>query len=495
MRKLGSSRPAVLVRRILLLLLGCALLAGITFGWVYPRNRKPADRYVVGNVRRADLFPTLSASGLIESGRRTVIKCELENVTVGVRGQHMTAGGASTLLSVIPEGSEVKRGDVLAVLDSSDYEELVRTQIISVERVKADLVQARLDHEVAEMAVREFKEGVVPETVADFEGRLSLARSDLERASDRLNWCLRMKEKGYVAASTVSAEAYRKAQLTLSLAREESAFELFKKFTAPRTVRELEGAVKGAAVMLEYQELRHKRHTQRLATLKRQVDLCTIRAPHDGFVIYANKNRRDPVIEAGLPVYQKQDLFYLPDLTDMEVVAMLHESIVDDVGPGMRAKVQVESMSGRQLEGHLVAVSPLAVMNWRNDVRYFEGIVKLENAPRGLRPGMTAEVDIAMPRREHVLAVPAGAVALEDGREVCFVVHEDGLERREVRLGQVTRDMAEVTEGLTEGEQVVLNPSTDEDAEFETPLGSHEPTPSQTTTNRGSSMGVIAALQ
>jgi HlyD family secretion protein len=137
----------------------------------------------------------------------------------------------------------------------------------------------------------------------------------------------------------------------------------------------------------------------------------------------------------------------------------------------------------------------MAVMNWRTDVRYFEGVVKVENPPRGLRPGMTAEVDIAMPRREQVLAVPAGAVALEDGREVCFVVHEDGLERREVRLGQVTREMAEVTEGLTEGEHVVLNPSSNEEAEFETPLGSHEPTASPTAANRASSSGVIAALQ
>ncbi len=494
MRKQGSSRRARLVRRILIPVLGFTALLGVVFGWMHWHDGKAAERYLVGDVCRSDLFPTLSASGRVESGKRTVIKCELENVTVGVRGQRIMAGGASILLSVIPEGSQVKRGDVLAVLDSSDYEELLRTQTISVERAKADLVQAQLDHEIAELAVREFKEGLMPETITDFEGRLFLARSELERATDRLNWCLRMKEKGYVAASTVSAEAYRKAQLTLSLAREDSAAELFKKFTAPRTIRELEGAVKGAAVMLEYQQLRHKRHVERLASLERQVDHCTIRAPHDGFVIYANNSNRDLVIEPGVPVRQKQDLFYLPDLTDMEVVAMLHESIVDAVGPGMRAKVQIESMSDRQLEGHVVAVSPMAVMNWRTDVRYFEGIVKLENPPRGLRPGMTAEVDIAMPRREHVLAVPAGAVALEDGHEVCFVVHEDGLERREVKLGQVTREMAEVTAGLTEGEQVVLNPSSNVEAEFETPLGTQEQTSAQTTTNSGSSSGVIAAL-
>jgi HlyD family secretion protein len=475
--------------------LALALVVSVALGSMQWQHRRLGDRRLVGAVRRADLFPTLTAPGRIESGKRTVIKCELENVTIGVRGQRLMAGGASVLLSVIPEGSQVKRGDVLAVLDSSDYEELLRTQQISVERSKADLVQAQLDREIAELAVREFKDGLMRETITEFEGRLFLARSELERSNDRLTWCQRMKEKGYVAASTVSAEGFRRAQLAQNLAREDSAFELFKKFTAPRTIRELEGEIRGAQVMLEYQQLRHKRHVGRLASLETQVAHCTIRAPHDGFVIYANNSNRDVVIEPGLPVRQKQDLFYLPDLADMEVVTMLHESIVGDVGPGMRAKVQVESMADRQVEGHVVAVSPMPVVNWRTDVRYFESVVKLENPPRGLRPGMTAEVDIAMPRRDNVIAIPAAAVTLEDGHEVCFVVHEDGLERREVKLGQVTRDLAEVTEGLTEGEQVVLNPSTTEEAEFETPLGAHNPVPSPATTSHGSSSGVVAALQ
>jgi HlyD family secretion protein len=492
MRKRRRTRLAY---SILLFGLGLALAFGGAVGWAHWRARRPLEQYLIGDVRRADLFPMLTATGRLESGKRTVIKCELENIAVGVRGQRLIAGGAAILLSVVPEGTQVKRGDVLAVLDSSDYEELARTQRISVERAKADLVQAQLDHEIAGLAVREFKDGLMRETITEFEGRLFLARSELERANDRLTWSRNMKKKGYVAASTVSGEEYRTAQLALNLAREESAFELFKKFTAPKTIRELEGAVKGAQVMLEYQQLRNRRHVQRLAALETQVERCTIRAPHDGFVIYANSSNRDPAIEAGLSVRQKQDLFYLPDLNDMEVVAMLHESIVDDVGPGMRAKVQVESMADRQLEGHVVAVSPMAVMNWRTDVRYFESIVKLENPPRGLRPGMTAEVDIAMPRRENVVAVPAGAVTLDDGHEVCFVVHEDGLERREVRLGQVTRDLAEVTQGLTEGEQVVLNPSADEEAEFETPLGVHEPKASPATADRAASSGAIAALQ
>ena len=61
------------------------------------------------------------------------------------------AEGASVLLSVVPEGTTVQKGDVLAVLDSSDYEELVRLQRITVERSKADKTQAELNFQIAQL--------------------------------------------------------------------------------------------------------------------------------------------------------------------------------------------------------------------------------------------------------------------------------------------------------------------------------------------------------
>ncbi len=215
--------------------------------------------------------------------------------------------------------------------------------------------------------------------------------------------------------------------------------------------------------------MRLRRQRDRLALLEEQVAHCTIRAPHDGFVIYANNSDRQIFIEPGVPVRQRQPLFYLPDLHEMEVVAMLHESIVDQVAPSMRAKVQVEGLDNRLMEGHVTAVAPMSLFNWRSDVRYFEGIVKLEQVPNGLKPGMTAEVELAMPRLDNVLTVPSEAIWMENGHDVCFIVHDDGLERREIRVGQVTRELAQVTEGLEEGEQVVLNPSR-EDVISEAPL-------------------------
>ena len=72
--------------------------------------------------------------------------------------------------------------------------------------------------------------------------------------------------------------------------------------------------VTAAETTLNYQTLRLARHRERFALLEKQVEHCTIRAPHDGFVIYANNTDRQVYIEAGMSVHQRQQLFFLPDL-------------------------------------------------------------------------------------------------------------------------------------------------------------------------------------
>ena len=158
-------------------------------------------------------LPTLKASGRVESVKRTVIECDLENVAVGVRGQRLTSGGAAILLSVIPEGSTVKQGDVLAVIDSSEYEELLRIQEMAVERAAARSCSGFAGSRGRKAGVCvSSKEGTLRETMEDFEGKIFLARSDLERAKDRVAWAHRMKEKGYIPAAALSAEDYKMNQ-------------------------------------------------------------------------------------------------------------------------------------------------------------------------------------------------------------------------------------------------------------------------------------------
>ena len=141
---------------------------------------------------------------------------------------------------------------------------------------------------------------------------------------------------------------------------------------------------------------------------------------------------------------------------------MIHESIVERITPSMRAHVQFEGIGDESTEGHVTSIAPMTTFNWRSTVGYFQGIVKLDSVPEGLKPGMSAEVELSMPGRENVLAVPSEAIVTDHGYDICFVVHEDSLERRQVTVGNTTRTLVEVTQGLEAGEQVVLNPQRDD---------------------------------
>jgi HlyD family secretion protein len=165
------------------------------------------------------------------------------------------------------------------------------------------------------------------------------------------------------------------------------------------------------------------------------------------------------VIEAGASVIQGQELFYFPDLSKMEVVAMLNETVVDRIRAAMPARVRFESLrSGEDLEGHVDSVDSLPKRSF-NDVPYYPCRIALEGQPSGLLPGMSAKVEIHVGRCRDVLAIPSEAVSVDQESKVCYVVGPAGMERRQITSGESSLDLVEVADGLKEGESVVLDPT------------------------------------
>ena len=419
----------------------------------------PARDFQTRKVERADLDVTLTAGGRVESSARTIIECGLERLDLTVRGYGYSAGGSTTILKVLPEGSVVKKGEVLCELDSYDYQELLRQQKINIERVQSDYDQAVLNLEVAKISVVEYRDGLMSQTLKDLRGGIALTESEYERSNDRLKWARSMLEKGYVSRGQVTTEEFATNRLALSLRQNRTALALFEKYSAPKYMRVLESDVLAAETVLKFQTLRLQRNKERLQKLESQIDLCTIRAPHDGFLIYVKDETQRVLIEEGATVRQKQKLFYLPDLEKMEVVAQIHESVVERVKPGMTVNVAIEGLPGRRITGRVQSIDPLPIRNDFNDVRNFAGVVKLGKVPNGLRPGMTAEIEIGLTRRSHVLSIPSEALTVESGHDFCYVVHDDHIERRPITVGSANRSQLEVTSGLTEGEEVVVEPS------------------------------------
>jgi HlyD family secretion protein len=441
-----------------------ALITACSACYFIPMRKAPlrGEGLPTTAVRRASFDVWMTASGVAQSSQQKVVKCQLENLRIRSSRRTFFAGGASTILEIVPNGTTVKKGDVLCRLDASDYQEVADVQTTRVLQHQAEAVQTELALQAAETALKEYREGLLPQDILGMKGRIALAESEVKTASDRLAWSERMAAKGYASRAQVANDRQAVLSSTHKLKLAQMELETYRRFNSSKTLVSLEAEVEMARRWAIHEAGDFDKAKVQLGYYRAMIYRCTIRAPHDGFVIYADGPFRDnperPVIEAGAAVIQGQELFYFPDLSKMGVVAMLNETVVDRVRDGMPARVRFEGLRGDEdLEGHVESADSLPKRSF-NDVPYYPCRIALDVAPPGLLPGKSAKVEIHLGRCHNVLAVPSEAVSVDHDRKVCYVLGPSGPERREITPGGASAELVEVVDGLKEGESVVLNP-------------------------------------
>ena len=96
----------------------------------------------------------------------------------------------------------------------------------------------------------------------------------------------------------------------------------------------------------------------KLKRLTTQLEKCTVLAPKEGLVIYANEQmywgNRDSEIKAGMKVYEEQTILRLPDLSRMRAKVNVHEAKIDQLHAGMRARIRVQD---HEFQGAVVSVA------------------------------------------------------------------------------------------------------------------------------------------
>jgi multidrug efflux pump subunit AcrA (membrane-fusion protein) len=146
----------------------------------------------------------------------------------------------------------------------------------------------------------------------------------------------------------------------------------------------------------------------------------------------------------------------MPDLAKMQVKVGIHESIIDRIKPGLPARV---TLPDQTLDGNISSVSPVTRPAgwWTGNVVKYDTIIELPSVD-GLKPGMSAEVEVIMDRHEDVLTVPVAAVVETAEGDFCWVKTAERVQRRLLQLGDTNDSFIVVKAGLKEGDEVVLNP-------------------------------------
>jgi multidrug efflux pump subunit AcrA (membrane-fusion protein) len=275
-----------------------------------------------------------------------------------------------------------------------------------------------------------------------------------------------MCKKGYVSLASQNSEAFtlKKTQFALEQARGKK--KVLEEYTKNKTIKELESEVKKANSDELAKKATWDLESSKEKKLERQIAACEIKAPSDGIVVYANDPNRSfgssqPQIEEGAQVRERQKIFSLPDISKMQVNTKVHESHVDQIKPGMKARIRVDAFSDQVLEGTVTDVAPLpdATSFFSSDVKVYTTKVKIDHPLIGLRPGMNAEVEILVDRLDNVLSVPLQAVLQFNGKDHVTKKVDDRYVQSEVELGRSNESFVQVIKGVSKNELVVMNPS------------------------------------
>ena len=471
-------------------ILGTVALAtlAITFGTgAVNRDRDPIE------LKLLDVQPQLF-----------VDKIELQGNVEPLRSETVSSEcrWSTTILSIVPEGTWVQKGDVVCILDSADIEEYLRVRDVPLIRARATLDASVQDEELLKAANErrqtqaeflaqtaasdrdEYLFGTHPQQIEKLQQDLELYESQLLSAQDEFDYTERLWAQGFANQRTLDQAAFDLQGKMERVRRLRADLGLDDRFTHPRNELRLgfrasnaEREVLRTEIINSLAETRARLTTlaneRRVQIYERYVNnakssiaACTLRAPRDGQVIYANSwydlSRGRRSIEEGKSIYYQQPVFRIPDERFRKVTVSLHESLIAKVRIGMPVSVQLKGFEDDEIAAEIVDISnyPKARSSYTPGVRDYYVDVKLlptVEQERLIRLKMDATVSVNLAHIQDALTVPREAVIGMAGQNFVWVFEGTELVPRAVALGDANDQIVCVTAGLEEGDRIAVS--------------------------------------
>ena len=399
---------------------------------------------VTHQIRRGDLRVTVIEQGILESSDNHEIKCQVR--------------GTNTVIWVVENGTQVKKGDDLVRLDTLQIEEAIneRTKFAYWSQSGAERSAAEVKR--ALLAVQEYEDGRFVMQELALKKQLALLKSQLQNQENQLVHTRKKAERGFSTKRLVDQLEFARVRALGELELQKDEIKVLNDYTKKMEMKSLEGDLNAAKATHQANLERARLDAERRDKALEEFELCTIRAEKDGLVIYPSAAawKETPDVAEGATVHKDQVLLLMPDLTKMQVKVGVHESVIDRVKPGYPAVITIPD---GELSGEILSVASVARPAgwWTGNLVKYDTIVSLPSRP-GLKPGMSAEVEIVLAERRDVVLAPVSAVLQTPSGSFVWVESVKKVVRREVTIGDTNDIFIEVTDGLDAGEIVVLNP-------------------------------------
>jgi HlyD family secretion protein len=195
-----------------------------------------------------------------------------------------------------------------------------------------------------------------------------------------------------------------------------------------------------------------------LKQLEEQLGYTTIVAPMDGVILSRDVEIGDAVSSILVLGSTATLVMTEGDVNEVYVDGKVDEADIAHVYLGQPARIKVESFRDRTFQGKVTKISPMGVE--KDNVTTFEVRVSINNPGGELKALMTANAEILLDEHKGVLTVPENAVTYDVQKNASVEVpdkkQKDGTRKVPVTVGLSNGSVTEITKGLNEGDQVVL---------------------------------------
>jgi HlyD family secretion protein len=327
-----------------------------------------------------------------------------------------------TIQSIVDEGTIVKKGDWVASLDRSEFQNRFEEKQLALEREQAEFVQTELD---TTLQLRQARDELINLKYAVEEKRIILEQSQ------------------YEPPATI-----KQAEINLARAEREyaQALENYK-------IRKRQNAER---MREQYTELRKAQNEYE--AMQRLSSAFTVLAPEDGMVIYTKGWDNKP-IKAGSQINTwDPTVATLPDLSQMMSKTFVNEVDVRKVKVGQSVEIGLDAYPEKKLTGVVTRVANVGEQRPNSDAKVFQVDIAINGTDPSLRPAMTTSNKIVTAMVEDALFVPLECLHNQYD-SITFVYLRQGLDTRkkEVMVGLTNANDAVILAGLSEGDRVYLS--------------------------------------
>ncbi|WP_176461925.1 efflux RND transporter periplasmic adaptor subunit [Anaeromicrobium sediminis] len=327
----------------------------------------------------------------------------------------------------VEPGSAVKKGDIIATLDDTDYGNKAETS-------KRQYEQALLKYEQA-------KEQKELNLIAEKE-KLDNLKYALDTLKVEYEPMTKMKE--YYPASEIEKKRieYEKAKLA-----HENQLKRYNTLSNTNLDLEMEQvAIKQAELNLKIAE----------DDLRNTV----LESPIDGKVLYTSYKPGETVVEVtkdeDTTTADSTHVVVLSDSGSMEVIVPVSEIDLSNIEIDQNVNLEFEAFLNKSFQGKVTYIEELPKIDSSGLVTYDVNIRLNENNDK-LKSGMTCTAAFILKERKNVITIPNKAVYIKDKKQYVKVKKEDGtVEERKISTGLTDGKSVEVTKGIEIGEIILV---------------------------------------